>query len=469
MKHCPACHRCYEDAQTACAEDQSALIESRPGPPALAGKYRLEEFLGRGDQGTAYGATALGDGRSVIAVELVRAEVLNDPQALERFHAAAQAAGRNNGQEVGGIRDSGSLPGGGAYVVMELIDGDADGQEDAAAAPGQSDTPAVLAQGPETGPLRPLRRNTGKLTKVAAEITQEVRRIPLPIPPVEASRVAAEEATPARDAGITREVSAPPKPRMTSSLPAASRATREPSAPMVADVRRKTTRLQPTTFYFGLALIGLACLLLLLYAFSRVRFEPAATTTTDPATTQTSASQPEAPPAPPTQQAAAPSSGQSGPSAAGPADTSPAAPTVGGAVTTGRSTSRGAGREAEVRELLDDWVAAVVARDVDRLMTFYSTELETFHGRRDVKSSSLRAELGRLFGRAESVEARVLGEPQITFEEGGRVATTRVRLSYTIEDKRGRKRRGEVAQELRLVKIGNGWKISGQGGENMLH
>jgi len=121
-----------------------------------------------------------------------------------------------------------------------------------------------------------------------------------------------------------------------------------------------------------------------------------------------------------------------------------------------------------VRELLDDWASAAAARNVDRLMTFYSTELETVHGRRDVKSSSLRAELTRLFGRAESVEARVLGEPRITFEEGGRAATVRVRLGYAVEEKRGRKRKGEVAQELRLVKAGDGWKVSGQSGENML-
>lgn len=118
--------------------------------------------------------------------------------------------------------------------------------------------------------------------------------------------------------------------------------------------------------------------------------------------------------------------------------------------------------------MIDDWVAAVVSRDVRKLMTFYAPELETFYDRRDLKSSSLRAELTRLFGRAESVEARVLGEPRITFEEGGRAATASVRVSYVVEDKGGKRRRGEATQELRLVKAGDGWKISGQRGENML-
>jgi ketosteroid isomerase-like protein len=121
-----------------------------------------------------------------------------------------------------------------------------------------------------------------------------------------------------------------------------------------------------------------------------------------------------------------------------------------------------------VREVLDDWVAAAASRNVERLMGFYAPELETFYGRRDVTSSSLRAELTRLYGRAERVEARVLGGPQVTFEDGGRTASARVRLSYSVEEKGGRTRRGEVTQQLRLVKTGGGWKISNQRGEKML-
>lgn len=118
--------------------------------------------------------------------------------------------------------------------------------------------------------------------------------------------------------------------------------------------------------------------------------------------------------------------------------------------------------------MLDDWVAAAVSRDVRKVMTFYAPEVETFYDRRDVKSSSLRAELTRLFGRAESVEARVLGEPRVTFEDRGRAATASVRIRYVVEDKGGKKRRGEATQELRLVKTGDEWRISGQRGENML-
>lgn len=468
MKHCPACHRCYDDAQATCAEDHSTLVESRPGSPLLAGKYRLEEFLGRGDQGTAYEATALADGRSVIAVELLRAEVLDDPQALARFHSAAQAAGRNNGQEVGEIRDSGPLPGGGAYVVMGLMDEEADGPVGAATAPEPSDTPTVAAKSLDTGRLHQPGRTTGRLSKVGVEITQELRRIPVPLPPAEGPRpAAAEEPAPFKDAGVTRVVDARKRPQEDSSRHVDSGAAGLTPAMTAADAPRRARPRRRRSGYLGLALIGLACGLLLAYAFTRMRRESEATAVTPPDATQSQAPKPSPTDPPAAQQTAAPASGQTGPAAVTLDGASPAA-TAGRTATDARSSPQGAGRESDVREVLDDWRAAAVSRNVDRLMGFYAPELEIFHGRRDVTSSSLRAELTRLYGRAEKVEARILGEPRLTFEEGGRTASARVRLGYTVEDKGGKVRRGEVTQQLRLVKTGGGWKISSQRGQNML-
>jgi ketosteroid isomerase-like protein len=468
MRHCPTCRRCYEDGPAVCTEDDSALVESRPGALLLAGKYRLEEFLGRGDQGIAYEATALADGRSVIAVELLRAEVLADPQALERFHSAAQAAGRNNGQEVGEVRDSGLLPGGVAYVVMDLIDGETEGLEGAVGKPDKADTPAVVSQGPNTGRLRTPGRDTGKLSKVAAEITQEVRRIPMHIPPAAAQPSPdVQDAAPFKASDITQVVSAPPPPHAASVRQNPPVAGAQSSAPIMVDVPRETKRRRPVAFYLGLALVGLACVLLLVYALSRLRRESAAAPEQRTDAAQPTASQTTTPAALPAQQPAAPASVQTT-AAVSPAGTTAPAISVGAAATAVRSAPRSASRDAEVREVLDKWVAAVVTQDVDKLMSFYAPELETFYDRRDVASSSLRAELTRLFGRAERVEARVLGEPRITFEEGGRAATVRVRLSYAVQEKRGRKRQAEVTQELRLSKVGDGWKISGQRGENML-
>jgi ketosteroid isomerase-like protein len=470
MKHCPECHRCYDDARADCADDQSALVESRPGSPLLAGKYRLEEFLGRGGHGTAYEATALADGRPVIAVELLRAEVLDDPQALERFHSAAQAAGRNNGQEVGEIRESGPLPGGGAYVVMGLLDEETDGPAGAVTAPGQDETPTSVVEARDTGRLRPQGRTTGRLSKVGAEMTQEVRLIPVPRPP--AGTAAAEDAAPFKDAGVTRVVDARKRPQADSPRNAASGVAGRAPAPAAVDARRRATpRRSPSAYKLGLVLIPFVCALLLVYAFSRMRSGTAETPAADPDATQSQSSQATATATLPDQRASTPTPGQVSPDATGSDGAQPSAPSEGGtaaAITAERLTARDAGREVEVRELLNDWVAAADARNVGRLMAFYAPELETFYDKRDITSSSLRAELTRLFGRVEKVETRVVGEPRIAFQDGGRAATARVRLGYAVEDKRGRKRKGEVTQQLRLVKADGGWKISGQGGENML-
>jgi ketosteroid isomerase-like protein len=133
-----------------------------------------------------------------------------------------------------------------------------------------------------------------------------------------------------------------------------------------------------------------------------------------------------------------------------------------------RSSPQASNREADVRAMLDEWVAAAAAQDVDRLMAFYSPELDAFYNRRGVSSSSIRTEWTRLYKRAGKVEVRILGEPRITFEDGGRFATVRIRLAYTVLDKEGKTRRGVAAQVLRLVKTGDGWKITDQRGENIL-
>jgi ketosteroid isomerase-like protein len=469
MKYCQTCQHCYEDAEAFCRADGTTLIEARPGASLIAGKYQLETLLGRGDQGTAYEATEIEGGRSVIAVELLRGDVLSDPAALERFHLAAQAAGRNNGQEVGEIRDSGALPGGGAYVVMELIDEEAEGSEGASTAPEQTDTPTVVMQAPMTVPLRPPGRNTGKLSKVAVELTQEVPRLPIPLRSITPARPPAAGApTAPRDtpADVTREMSALRQTQVISTHRVTTEANPAPSVPIVIDVPQETVpRRRPRTFYLGLAFAGLACALLFVIFASRLKRAPAATPPASAVAGQSTATQPSPAAVPQARQTMAPVTGRSMPDAV-PENASPVAAAGDGMAA--RSSPQAANREADVRAMLDDWVAAAAAQDVDRLMAFYSPELDAFYNRRGVSSSSIRTELTRLYKRAGKVDVRVLGEPRITFEEGGRFATVRIRLGYTILDKEGKTRRGEAAQVLRLVKTGDDWKITDQRGENIL-
>lgn len=122
MKLCPICQRCYEDAESVCSEDQTALVHSRPGSRLIADKYRLERLLGRGGVGAVYAGTHVDLDRA-IAIKLLLPDFTSDADALERFRREARAAARLNHPNIADTYDYGSLPEGGSYIIMELING----------------------------------------------------------------------------------------------------------------------------------------------------------------------------------------------------------------------------------------------------------------------------------------------------------------------------------------------------------
>jgi serine/threonine protein kinase len=122
MKLCPICQRCYEDAESICSEDQTALVHSRPGSRLIAEKYRLDRLLGRGGVGAVYAGTHVDLDRA-IAIKLLLPDFTSDADALERFRREARAAARLNHPNIADTYDYGALPEGGSYIIMELIDG----------------------------------------------------------------------------------------------------------------------------------------------------------------------------------------------------------------------------------------------------------------------------------------------------------------------------------------------------------
>ncbi|MFI6438488.1 protein kinase [Streptomyces sp. NPDC050759] len=84
----------------------------------LAGRYQVQELLGRGAMGEVWRASDQVLGRPV-AVKLLRAEEAAD---AERFRLEAQTAARLNHPNVVGVYDFGSHHDQ-LYLVMELIDG----------------------------------------------------------------------------------------------------------------------------------------------------------------------------------------------------------------------------------------------------------------------------------------------------------------------------------------------------------
>jgi serine/threonine protein kinase/ketosteroid isomerase-like protein len=122
MKLCPICHRCYEDTDTTCLNDQTALVASRLGTRMIADKYRLDSLLGRGGMGAVYAGTHVELDRPC-AIKLLLSDFTSDADALERFRREARAAARLNHPNVADTYDYGVLPDGGAYIVMELVEG----------------------------------------------------------------------------------------------------------------------------------------------------------------------------------------------------------------------------------------------------------------------------------------------------------------------------------------------------------
>ncbi len=123
MKLCPDCQSCFEDAEQRCPVDQTTLVTARLGTREIAaGKYRLDRLIGRGGMGAVYAGTHVELERPV-AIKLLLSDFTHDSQALERFRREARATARLNHANVADTYDYGTLPEGGAYIVMELVDG----------------------------------------------------------------------------------------------------------------------------------------------------------------------------------------------------------------------------------------------------------------------------------------------------------------------------------------------------------
>ena len=111
----------------------------------------------------------------------------------------------------------------------------------------------------------------------------------------------------------------------------------------------------------------------------------------------------------------------------------------------------------DLREALNQWIAATNDRNIESQMSFYMSQLKAFYLTRNVSVNAVRDEKNRAFAAANSIDISA-AEPEIIFQNGGREAIMRFRKTYNIQS--GAKiRRGEVIQELRWQRTNQGWKI----------
>lgn len=110
-----------------------------------------------------------------------------------------------------------------------------------------------------------------------------------------------------------------------------------------------------------------------------------------------------------------------------------------------------------LRDSLLQWINATNAKNIEKQMSFYMPELKAFYLARNASKNSVRIEKVRAFSAAKSIDVRA-AEPEIIFQNGGRMAIMRFRKKYDINNG-ARSRRGEVIQELRWQQTTGGWKI----------
>ncbi len=123
MMECPQCGRCEDATVAVCPADGSPLQAALAVPRVVDNKYRIEQLLGRGGMGAVYRARDMRLDR-LVALKVVRAELLGDPDARVRFRREAQIVARLQHPSIVSVFDYGTFPDGGAYLVMELVRGE---------------------------------------------------------------------------------------------------------------------------------------------------------------------------------------------------------------------------------------------------------------------------------------------------------------------------------------------------------
>ncbi len=123
MAECPECGRCEEATVVRCPDDGHQMTPVPGTPCLLERRYRIEQLVGRGGMGAVYRAHDTRLERPV-AVKVIRADLLGNPDTRRRFRREAQIVARLQHPSIVSVFDYGTIEQGGAYFVMELIKGE---------------------------------------------------------------------------------------------------------------------------------------------------------------------------------------------------------------------------------------------------------------------------------------------------------------------------------------------------------
>jgi eukaryotic-like serine/threonine-protein kinase len=129
VKACPACNSRYDDNTTYCVKDGSPVVPDVLSPNApmigqlIGDRYKIIKKIGEGGMGEVYLAEHIHIEKRV-ALKLLRAEVLSNQEAVQRFRQEARSASSIGHENIIQIDDFGTLPDGRVYMAMEFLQGE---------------------------------------------------------------------------------------------------------------------------------------------------------------------------------------------------------------------------------------------------------------------------------------------------------------------------------------------------------
>jgi hypothetical protein len=122
---CMECMRTYPAGTKLCSSDGKDLYPASKDPllgRTIEGFYKIERGLGYGGMGRVYAARRVSDGH-LFALKILRRDLANKPDMVQRFQREAQAAMSVNHPNCTKIFNSGQTRGGLSYFAMEYLDG----------------------------------------------------------------------------------------------------------------------------------------------------------------------------------------------------------------------------------------------------------------------------------------------------------------------------------------------------------
>ena len=126
MATCPQCGTTYQRHIQICPRDGTVLDDEQGSDSlvgrTLDGKYRIDSRLGEGGMGAVYRATHLMLGK-VIALKLIKPELVTSKDIARRFQREARAASALSHPGIATVHDLGQTEDGLLYIAMEFVEG----------------------------------------------------------------------------------------------------------------------------------------------------------------------------------------------------------------------------------------------------------------------------------------------------------------------------------------------------------